>query len=388
MKIHLIILAAGEGRRIGFRHKALIEILGKPMLYWCLRNLTKLWKFDQIIVVANPSDIKKINQLCKEFPNVNIKVVKGSKKNRQESAYYGLQAVKAQPNDLVLFHNSANLFVKEDELKKLIKNIQGGNRAAFLGQTLHDTPKKVADKKVQVTYSKQNLVRAQTPQALIYELAKKGHEMARERNLRSEDDVSLVEELGVAIHHIECSSENFKITSNDDLLLAEKLIRANSEIVYGIGEDSHKFTASKGKKLILGTITIPNSPGLEADSDGDLILHAIYNAMSSAMSKGSIGKTATLLCKKGTTDSSKYLCSVLDEAEKKQFMVNNISISLEAARPKLESHFASIKKALANILTLPKEKIGITVTSGEGLTSFGKGEGIRCTALVSLMRIN
>ena len=385
MKTHLILLAAGQGQRLGNHHKAFTKVLDRPLLYWSLRSLERMSVLNEITVVVHPDDLEKSQALCKEFSKVE-KVVAGGT-TRQESAYLGLQALKASARDLVLFHNVANLFVSEEEIQALVKCVNSTCRAAFLGQTIYDSPKRLDGKFLKVTYPREQMVRAQTPQAIIYDLALRAHELARRKKMLVSDDVGLLEELGVRARQIECSYENFKITTKADLGLAEKLLRAKSEMLYGIGEDSHRFSTNKSRKLILGTIIIPESPGLEAQSDGDLVLHAIYNAISSALSEGSIGTTATDLCKQGITDSTSYLEPLLLKLKNQDFLLNNLSLALEAKTPLLEKHLPRIKQALSKLLKLEQKHIGLTVTSGEGLSAYGRGEGIKCTALVNLFRI-
>jgi 2-C-methyl-D-erythritol 2,4-cyclodiphosphate synthase len=153
----------------------------------------------------------------------------------------------------------------------------------------------------------------------------------------------------------------------------------------GIGEDSHRFENSD-KKLILAGKIIDNYPGLQGNSDGDVIFHAICNAISSAIGKGSIGTYADKMCKEdGITDSRKYLEYIYEEARKKGHLINNISISIEAKQPKIESHVLDFKKNISEILSVKLENIGITATSGEGLTDFGRGLGIRVICIISLI---
>ena len=150
----------------------------------------------------------------------------------------------------------------------------------------------------------------------------------------------------------------------------------------GIGQDSHKF--KEGKQLVLGGITVENSPGLKANSDGDVVLHALCNALSSAVGKGSISTYADNLClEKGIKDSKEYVKVALGFVKEASYKVNNISIVVEAKQPKLESYLPKMKKSIA---TLCNAETGITVTSGEGLTAFGRGEGIQAIAIVSLIK--
>ena len=232
----------------------------------------------------------------------------------------------------------------------------------------------------------------QTPQAIRYGLFVEGFKNIKKNNLKITDDVSVVESLGKKAKIVECSYENIKVTTKDDLEIAEGVLMKRTDIQtgfrVGFGHDSHGFSSSKNKKLVLGGCTIPNEPGLEANSDGDIILHALFNAISSAIGERGLGFYADDMLRGGIVDSRKYIQVVLDKLNEKSMKIINVSISIEAAKPKLEQHTAKIKKSLSGILGLKKENIGITYTSGEKLTSFGKGEGMQCFAVVAISQLN
>ena len=153
----------------------------------------------------------------------------------------------------------------------------------------------------------------------------------------------------------------------------------------GFGQDSHAFSKDKNKKLILGGYILPGEIGLEADSDGDVILHALFNAISSAMGDRGLGFYADKMFKEGITDSKQYLKIMLEKLNQKNMKINNVSVAIEASKPRLEHHTDKIKDSLSSILGLEKEKIGITYTSGESLTSFGQGKGMQCFCLVTIV---
>ena len=156
----------------------------------------------------------------------------------------------------------------------------------------------------------------------------------------------------------------------------------------GLGQDSHPFEKNKIKPLILGGVKISIEGGLEGNSDGDVILHCICNALSSAIGGDSLGTWADEMClKKGIKDSSQYLKWILGKVEKKSFIIENISISIEAKKPRLSLEMINqIKHNLASLLTIKIDQIGITITSGEGLTAFGRGEAIQALTIILLKK--
>jgi len=154
-------------------------------------------------------------------------------------------------------------------------------------------------------------------------------------------------------------------------------------MLVGIGQDSHRFDTVQ-KDLVLGGKTIFGHQGLKGNSDADVVYHAICNAISSVSGLGSLSTYSDQLCKSGVTDSSKYVEYAVKELHKKKLKVNNISISVEAKTPRIEPHLADMKKNISKLLKISKDKVGITATSGEELTAFGRGEGIQAICLVSV----
>lgn len=155
----------------------------------------------------------------------------------------------------------------------------------------------------------------------------------------------------------------------------------------GLGQDSHFFD-NKKKTLVLAGVKISESGGLEGNSDGDVVLHSLANALSSALGGDSLGTWADEMClKQGIKDSHQYLERIFNKVKEKNYQVNNVSISIEAKKPYLKLKILKqMKKILAEILKINLEKIGITLTSGKNLTAFGKGKGIQALSIISLVK--
>jgi len=158
----------------------------------------------------------------------------------------------------------------------------------------------------------------------------------------------------------------------------------------GIGQDSHPFDKGKTRPLVLGGLKISNYNGLKGNSDGDVILHSICNALSSAVGGDSLGTWSDEMCvKQGIKDSKKYLEYILNKIKKKKYAVINISISIEAKKPHLSLQMiAKIKKQIAKMLEISVDQVGITFTSGESLTPFGQGKGIQTLTIVNIRSKN
>ena len=154
----------------------------------------------------------------------------------------------------------------------------------------------------------------------------------------------------------------------------------------GLGQDTHKFDLKSKKPLVLGGIKIPKEIPMKANSDGDVILHSLFNALSSAVGKESIGKYADPLClEQKITDSKEYIKIALKLVKKSEYKINNISIAVEAKKPRITwKQQDEMKKVISKLLKIRSNAVGITFTSGEKLTPFGQGKGIQVFSIISL----
>ncbi len=377
-----IIVAGGKGKRMHKRINKLFLLLNKePIICHTLNTFQNCKNINKIILVIRPEDRNKFQSIIKanKFSKV-IKVVDGGVE-RQDSVYNGIKAIdKANNDDIVLIHNAVNPFVDEATINNCISATKKYG-AAVVGFRAKDTIKVVEDGLVKQTIDRKLLWQVQTPQAMKFFLAKKAFERAYKDKFYGTDDVSLVERLGGSVKIVYCPRENIKITDSHDLAYANKLTNASR---IGIGQDSHKFSSDKNKKLALGGAKIENEIGFEANSDGDIILHALFNALSTAIGHKSLGFYADDMYKKGITDSKKYLEFILDKVEKRNLRISNVAIMLEGKNPKIDEHIDKIKTSLSRLLGIKKENIGIAATSGDELTDFGKGLGMQCFAVVTL----
>jgi 2-C-methyl-D-erythritol 2,4-cyclodiphosphate synthase len=151
----------------------------------------------------------------------------------------------------------------------------------------------------------------------------------------------------------------------------------------GIGQDSHRFLPpDSNKPCIIGGITFHDAPGFMANSDGDAVMHAICNAISSLTGILILGNIADDLClKEGITDSEVYLKEAMKTLGPQQ--ITHVAISIEAKMPKFKNRIEEMRQNIARIMHLEITQIGITATSGEGLTDFGSGLGVQAFVIVT-----
>jgi len=151
----------------------------------------------------------------------------------------------------------------------------------------------------------------------------------------------------------------------------------------GIGQDSHRFDFDdREKKLILAGVAFEGHSPLSGNSDADVVLHAVTNAVSGVTGVNILGKIADKMClEEGVKDSSVYLKEALKYLG--EFKIVHLSISIECSTPKISPKIEEMKKSLSGLLNLDIKNIGITATTGEGLTAFGQGLGIQTFCCVT-----
>jgi 2-C-methyl-D-erythritol 2,4-cyclodiphosphate synthase len=151
----------------------------------------------------------------------------------------------------------------------------------------------------------------------------------------------------------------------------------------GIGQDSHRFLPEDSTKpCIIGGLIFEGVPGLSADSDGDVVYHAICNAITSVTGVPILGGIAIDLCHKdGITDSQVYLEHAVRTLGRQK--IEHVALSIEGKRPRLQKRIPEMCKKVAAVMRLEASQVGITITSGDGLTDFGLGEGLQAFCIIT-----
>ena len=147
----------------------------------------------------------------------------------------------------------------------------------------------------------------------------------------------------------------------------------------GIGQDSHRFSTEG--TLILGGIEFPNTPKLLGNSDADVVLHSLCNAISSVTTVNVLGSTTDKMCKSGITNSEEYVKEAMKYLNDK---IVHVAISIECQTPKISPRVEEMRTNIARILDISPSSVGITATTGEGLTEFGKGNGISTFTIITV----
>ena len=370
-----MLLAAGKGSRAGSQ-KQYEMIAGYPIFWYSLKTFMESGMASRVVLVAEKKDHKKLKNLLTIWGWDEVVLVEGGE-TRAESVARGAAAAPA--SEWLIIHNAANPFVTKEEIKEVLAAAQQSG-AACVAHPAVDTLKKVEHGLIVETIDRNTVWQAQTPQVLRANLLKE----AEQKNLASTDDVHLAEMLGVIPTIVSASQHNQKITTRKDLEWARFLIEG-SQSVHGIGMDSHRFEEEK-KGLALGGLTLENEPAMVANSDGDVMLHALGNAILQVLGEKSLSSVADQMREEGITSSTAYIEEILQLMRSKKMALTQVGFQLEGARPKIDPIADELKENLSKILALPIEKIGITATTGEDLTAFGRGEGLQCFASVTMLR--
>ncbi len=132
----------------------------------------------------------------------------------------------------------------------------------------------------------------------------------------------------------------------------------------------------------MGGIVFEEMPGLDADSDGDIVYHAICNAITSVTHVSIMGDLAIKLChEKKITDSQVYVEEALKTLGKQQ--IEHVALAIEGKRPRMQKKVDAIRQKVAHVLKIRPDQVGLTVTSGNNLNDFGRGEGIQCLCILT-----
>lgn len=219
-----ILLAGGKGTRMGAaKSKQFIELKDKPILYYTIKLFMDNDLIDNIILVLSKDDIEYCkNEVLKKYNLKVNKIVEGGNE-RQESVYNGLTAVNN--SDIVLIHDAARPFTSERIINDSIKYAKQ-YKATAPGVMPKDTIKIKNEKNFSVeTPDRKRLVSIQTPQAFDYNMIYECHSKVKEMGISVTDDTMVVELFGNEVYIFQGEYTNIKITTPEDMILAEYLVK-------------------------------------------------------------------------------------------------------------------------------------------------------------------
>lgn len=224
MKYQVMVLAAGQGKRMkAGRNKQFIELEGKPVIIHTLTVFENDPMCEEIKLVINEKEVPIFKELLATYQIAKVSEMVLGGKERQDSVYNGL--LRMENAEIVLVHDGARPFIRQEVIHRLVEKakLEG---AAIVGVPVKDTIKKVnSDLLIMETVERAALWLIQTPQAFRYPILQKAHQQAKEEQYLGTDESSLVERIGVPVHMVEGEYENIKLTTPEDLIVANAILK-------------------------------------------------------------------------------------------------------------------------------------------------------------------
>ena len=374
---YAIVLAGGSGSRMGAqRNKVLLKLAGKPVIVRAVDAFTNL--VDGVILISREEDIPDM-RAAMAAANLPVTIVAGGD-SRQASVWNGLCALPEICTH-VLIHDGARCLVDEGTIRRCMASVENHGTGVAAIPAI-DTIKQVdADEIVTATPDRSQLRAVQTPQGFTVELIRRAHMSAQQAGFLGTDDASLVERLGHPVRLTEGNRRNIKLTTPEDLIMAETFLGRNFPALrVGQGYDVHRLV--EGRDLILCGVNIPHTLGLLGHSDADVAVHALMDAMLGAMALGDIGKHFPDTDERYRGISSmKLLEHVVALLKERHARVTNCDVTIVAQKPKLLPHIPQMQANIASALELPLDRVNIKATTTERLAFEGREEGISAQAI-------
>ena len=379
-KISTIICAAGKGERAGFKkNKLLVPLYGEPALFRTLQKFD-IPEIDEVIITSSESDFEAISALASPF---GFKVIKGGE-SRTQSVKLALEEVTGE---IVLIHDGARPFVSKELILKCIESVKiYGSGICALPST--DTVVYSNLGVITQRLDRDSIFSVQTPQGFLTEDIKSAYSLAGEKTY-TDDSTVYCEFIGTP-RIVEGEKSNVKLTYKEDFILSPLPLptfsageNGDRNLKVGFGVDTHVF--GEGDSVTLAGIKIACDRGLIAHSDGDVIIHAVMDALLSAAGLKDIGHyfPDTDERFKGA-DSGKLLSQVIDILKSEGYTPSNLSVSVQAEKPRLSPHVDDMIKNLSAFTGIDKKDIAISAGTCEGLGFVGEGLGITAYAVCLL----
>jgi 2-C-methyl-D-erythritol 4-phosphate cytidylyltransferase/2-C-methyl-D-erythritol 2,4-cyclodiphosphate synthase len=391
MYVTAIIAAGGRGERVGAgRPKQLIEIGGQAILE---RSVNAFLQHDDVdeVVVALPQDIASAPPAYLTNTAKPLHVVAGGAR-RQDSVAAAFRVVSERA-DVVLIHDAARPFASGDLIARTIA-AAAESGAALAALEARDTVKalrlpsgveglaqgEAGHRFVERTLDRQTIFLAQTPQAFRRAVLQDALAITSDAT----DEASLAEQAGHAVRIVLGEAGNIKITTPEDLVIAEAISRGGAKPARtgraGLGYDLHRLV--EGRPLILGGVTIPFDRGLAGHSDADAICHAVTDAILGAAGAGDIGRHFPDTDPRWKGASSIDLLRRAVEIVRAQgHEVGNVDATVILERPKLAPHVDAMRATLADALGVTIDRVSIKGKTNEGVGELGRGEAIAVHAI-------
>ena len=366
MNNYFVILAAGKSKRFHKNMaKQFYKYKNKEIIDHSIEKSLNSNLFRKVLVVTN-----NVNHFRKKNYSKSINIIKGGRE-RSDSSLLALKYLKKYKPKNVFIHDAARPNFSIKLLKNIAKNLNKNKAVVPVISSKDSIKYKIKNQVYNLNKNKSFLT--QTPQAFKF---KELYNLAIKEKNKVSDEATLFINKNYKIKFIPGENKNSKITYLSDIEIPKTY--------FGIGFDIHKLI--KNKKLYLGGIKIPFHSGLEGHSDGDVILHAIIDAILGAIKKKDIGTFFPNNKKFKNIRSPKMLKPIISNLYKSDFSINNIDINLICEQPKVSKYRKKIVNSISKLTSLNKNQINLKGKTVEKLGLIGKEKAIACEVIISIMK--
>lgn len=403
----VVVVAAGESRRMGGRDKLWSLVAGRPLLAWTLAAVAAAPGAERIVVVTAAGRVAELAS-AGWLPRSVVAVVAGGDR-RQESVAAGVRALPAGGTEdgVILVHDGARPLATPGLVARVAAAAAAGG-AAIPVLPVAETLKRVEEGRIVATVDRAPLAFAQTPQGVRRSvLAAAWARFPPDGAETWTDEAALLEACRIRVDAVPGEPANLKVTLPDDLARVEAvLLRAASVtaggpagaaeaspddrrpvadegVVVGLGEDSHPF--GPGEPLRLGGIELPGAPRLHGHSDGDVALHAVCDALLGAAGLGDLGRIFPAGPETpGDIASTDLLVEVRRRVAAAGLAARAVDLTITAARPRLAGRLPEMATVIATLLGLPAGRVSVKASTGNLAGMEGAGRGISARAIAVL----
>jgi len=388
-RVWAIVPAAGRGSRFTASApqsapKQYAPLLGATVLEWSLRALLAEPRV-HAVVVALAADDAEWPSVAAKLRSPKLRTTVGGL-NRQDTVANGLDALASQAaaDDWVLVHDAARPCLNAADLGALLDAVGSGGAGAVLAAPIVDTVKRELGDHV-ATVDRQGLWRALTPQVFAFAQLRHALKEATLAGIAVTDEAQAVERMGLRPILVQGSPFNVKVTRLADLAVASNILKMTEDTPMRVGQgfDVHAF--GDGDHVVLGGVRIAHPQGVVAHSDGDVVIHALCDAVLGAMGDGDIGRHFPDSDPQYRgADSRVFLRVVAARMQAAGLRLINADVTVLAEAPRIAAHRAAMAANLSADLGVPAQLINIKATTTERLGFIGRGEGLAALASVLL----
>jgi 2-C-methyl-D-erythritol 4-phosphate cytidylyltransferase / 2-C-methyl-D-erythritol 2,4-cyclodiphosphate synthase len=374
-----LIVAAGRGSRFGGAvPKQYLPLGGASVLRHAVAALAEHPRISDVLVTIRPEDRGLFDRAV---AGVRVMPPVAGGQTRQDSVRLGLESLASHHPQWVLIHDGARPFPDTALVDRIIDGLDQAS-AAIPCLPVPDTIKRVEDGQIRATIDRSALWRAQTPQGFHFDAILAAHRAAVGLDLT--DDAAVAEAAGLIPLVVDGNEDNLKVTTPEDLAVAERLLAARQgDVRVGQGFDAHAFCP--GDHVTICGIDIPHDASLAGHSDADVGLHALTDAVLGALGAGDIGIHFPASDPRWRGASSdQFLRFAADLVRARSGAVVAVDVTLICERPRTAPHRAAMIERVAAILGIAAARVSVKATTTDGLGFTGRGEGIAAQAVATV----